>query len=297
MMHPLAIYAVQVHLADLMAEAEANRLAKLGRKPRTAGLVASLVALRPQPVRFERRTQRRFARLIDRTPAGWPPPQPARFNPGLSSGPGAISSRTPAHPPRGGRLGVSGLLSAPAPLEVGRGVDVVEGPSVGVERPPGRRRDHRRRSTGRGARGARGDRRGGARPRRGRRSTGGRRAGARTEGRPRAWRRRRPDRRRRRPRGARAPRARGAACRRPRRPRPRRSPGRGRRGPTRPAASPASGPRWATASRITVTWCARAGGTGGDGGVRRDDDDDRVRDRARRPRARGRAGCGRRGSR
>ena len=79
MMHPLAIYAVQVHLADLMAEAEANRLAKLGRKPRTAGLVASLVALRPQPVRFERRTQRRFARLIDRTPAGWPDSQPARF--------------------------------------------------------------------------------------------------------------------------------------------------------------------------------------------------------------------------
>ena len=44
MMHPLALYAVQVHLADLMAEAEANRQAKLGRKPRTAGLVASLVA-------------------------------------------------------------------------------------------------------------------------------------------------------------------------------------------------------------------------------------------------------------
>ena len=44
MMHPLAIYAVQDHLADLMAEAEANRKAKLGRQPRTAGLVASLVA-------------------------------------------------------------------------------------------------------------------------------------------------------------------------------------------------------------------------------------------------------------
>ena len=44
MMHPLAIYAVQDHLADLMAEAAANRQAKLGRKPRTAGLVASIVA-------------------------------------------------------------------------------------------------------------------------------------------------------------------------------------------------------------------------------------------------------------
>jgi hypothetical protein len=43
MMHPLAIYAVQVHLADLMAEAEANRQAKLGRQARTAGLVASIV--------------------------------------------------------------------------------------------------------------------------------------------------------------------------------------------------------------------------------------------------------------
>ena len=44
MMHPLALYAVQVHLADLMAEAEANRLARQARSPRKPGLVASVVA-------------------------------------------------------------------------------------------------------------------------------------------------------------------------------------------------------------------------------------------------------------
>ena len=44
MMHPLAIYAVQAHLADLMAEADANRKARQSRSPRKAGLVASLVA-------------------------------------------------------------------------------------------------------------------------------------------------------------------------------------------------------------------------------------------------------------
>jgi hypothetical protein len=44
MMHPLATYAVQVHLAELMAEAEANRMAALARNPNKAGLVASLLA-------------------------------------------------------------------------------------------------------------------------------------------------------------------------------------------------------------------------------------------------------------
>ena len=44
MMHPLATYAVQVHLAELMAEAEANRTAALARNPNKAGLVASLLA-------------------------------------------------------------------------------------------------------------------------------------------------------------------------------------------------------------------------------------------------------------
>ena len=44
MMHPLAIYAVQVHLAELMAEADANRKAALARNPNKPGLVASLLA-------------------------------------------------------------------------------------------------------------------------------------------------------------------------------------------------------------------------------------------------------------
>jgi hypothetical protein len=41
MMHPLAIYMAQVHQSDLMAEADANRLAKQARQPREAGIVAS----------------------------------------------------------------------------------------------------------------------------------------------------------------------------------------------------------------------------------------------------------------
>jgi hypothetical protein len=41
MMHPLASYMVAVHLNDLMAEAEYNRLARQARQPRKAGIVAS----------------------------------------------------------------------------------------------------------------------------------------------------------------------------------------------------------------------------------------------------------------
>jgi hypothetical protein len=44
MTHPLALYAVQVHLAELMAEAEANRKARQARGPQKPGIVASLVA-------------------------------------------------------------------------------------------------------------------------------------------------------------------------------------------------------------------------------------------------------------
>ena len=44
MMHPLASYAVQVHMAELMAEADDNRRAALARNPNKAGLVASLLA-------------------------------------------------------------------------------------------------------------------------------------------------------------------------------------------------------------------------------------------------------------
>ncbi len=47
MTHPLALYAVEVHLADLRAEADANRQARLARQarePRNAGFVASLAA-------------------------------------------------------------------------------------------------------------------------------------------------------------------------------------------------------------------------------------------------------------
>ena len=44
MMHPLATDAVQVHMAELMAEAEANRTAALARNPNKPGLVASLLA-------------------------------------------------------------------------------------------------------------------------------------------------------------------------------------------------------------------------------------------------------------
>ncbi|HEY4189590.1 MAG TPA: hypothetical protein VGM28_04140 [Candidatus Limnocylindrales bacterium] len=43
-MHPLASYAVQAHLADLMAEAEDNRKAALVRDPNRAGFVASMIA-------------------------------------------------------------------------------------------------------------------------------------------------------------------------------------------------------------------------------------------------------------
>jgi alkylation response protein AidB-like acyl-CoA dehydrogenase len=47
MIHPLAIHAVQSHMAEMAAEAEANRLARKARQansPHKAGLVASLVA-------------------------------------------------------------------------------------------------------------------------------------------------------------------------------------------------------------------------------------------------------------
>ncbi len=44
MMHLQATDAVQVHQAELMAEAEANRTAALARNPNKAGLVASLLA-------------------------------------------------------------------------------------------------------------------------------------------------------------------------------------------------------------------------------------------------------------
>jgi hypothetical protein len=44
MMHLLAIDAVQTHLAELTAEADANRMAALARNPNKPGLVASLLA-------------------------------------------------------------------------------------------------------------------------------------------------------------------------------------------------------------------------------------------------------------
>ncbi len=44
MMHPLAIYMVEVHQNDLKAEAANNRLAKQARQPREAGIVASFIS-------------------------------------------------------------------------------------------------------------------------------------------------------------------------------------------------------------------------------------------------------------
>ena len=111
MMHPLAIYAVQVHLADLMAEAEANRLAKLGRKPRT-GRPRGLPRRASPATCSVRTTHTAPLRPPDRSHTGRLASLPAgSLHPGPSSGPGAISSRTPAHPPRGGRLGVYGVTS------------------------------------------------------------------------------------------------------------------------------------------------------------------------------------------
>ena len=51
MFHPLAMYAVQAHMADLVAEAEATRRAKQARQARAAGLVASLVTVARTMVR------------------------------------------------------------------------------------------------------------------------------------------------------------------------------------------------------------------------------------------------------
>ena len=45
MTHPLALYAVQVQLAERIADADAERLARKARSPRSHGLVASIRSL------------------------------------------------------------------------------------------------------------------------------------------------------------------------------------------------------------------------------------------------------------
>ena len=153
MMHPLAIYAVQVHLAELMAEAEANRRAALARNPNKAGLVASLsrspgtssartkpATQLPPPDRSQR-------------PAGLPPSRLA--SPGPLLRPGSSLQQDARPPPRGGRLGVSGTSSSGARGRPGRRCR-----RGCVRRGRGRarrRRARRRRAAGRAARAGRGD--------------------------------------------------------------------------------------------------------------------------------------------
>jgi hypothetical protein len=45
MTHPLALYAVQAHMNDLVAEATAHRQAKQARQARGAGFMASLLTV------------------------------------------------------------------------------------------------------------------------------------------------------------------------------------------------------------------------------------------------------------
>ena len=186
-MHPLAIYAVQVHLADLMAEAEANRMARQARSPRKPGLVASLVRVHPQPVR-----------LGGRRTAPLPPPdrsrRPAGSLPAGSQPPG-LAPPAREHSPAGRppTLPGAGVLASPDGSRRSRSAGVSTSSSV---RPAGSRarhdsaaHDRRGQRVQQREQGAAGRDRGARRPPAARARAGAPAAG-RTAGRPRASRRR-----------------------------------------------------------------------------------------------------------